>query len=629
MREPTLTLSGLGAPRVYRIVRSPFVVGRDASTDLQIDHGWVSRKQLVLERDGSAWQVRPEGKNPMTLNDVPLSGVRALEPGDRIGMGPAHLTFDLQEVVVELDDEEIGPATLEIPLDDLRRDRIDPLSALGEASVELVRARDAASAAAAAARWLHLVTGARSVAVVRTASATPQVIAEEGERIERLSRRLITRATSGRAVVALDDASRVPGLADRASITMSRVGPVLVAPLGPGLEGVLYADRALGSPPFERKEATFAAVLAHLAGAALKSAERVEADTERRHSLELERGELLRDIERRGRFGELIGSSPPMAKLAAAIAKVAPTDATVLILGETGSGKELVAREVHRRSRRGEGPFFALNCAALPDTLLESELFGHRRGAFTGADRDRKGIFELAKGGSVFLDEIGELPAAAQAKILRVLDAREILPLGGGHPQPVDVRVIAATHRDLAGEVQAGRFRQDLLYRLRVFPLQVPPLRERREDLPALVAHFLETIPEARKKRLLPPTARTLERIAEHEFPGNVRELAHLMEQAVIFAEEGETLDLSHFSDEIGRHPAPRERPSSPATPDANGLPYPGGSVLRDMVGAVEREIIIRELGKDGWNRTRTARRLKVSLRAFMDKLKRYDISEP
>jgi transcriptional regulator with GAF, ATPase, and Fis domain len=460
----------------------------------------------------------------------------------------------------------------------------------------------------------------RVVAVLGGDASGAHALAHAGAALPRLSKSLLARAESSGGTACVDDASAFR--ADQGhSAAMSGVGPALVSALGPPARGFVYLDRAIGEAPFAPQDAAFVTVLAHLLGAALAAAERQSA-------LDAERRELRRDIDRRGGYGDLIGASAPMQRLALALDKVAPTEATVLVTGETGSGKELVARELHRRSARRDGPFFALNCAALPEALIESELFGHKRGAFSGAERDRRGVFELAERGTLFLDEIGELPLSAQAKVLRALDAREVLPLGGGMPIPIDVRLVAATHRDLQREVQERRFRQDLLFRLKVFPVHVPPLRERLEDLRLLVAHFFARNAEARHKRLGAPSRATLDALAEHGFPGNVRELAHLVDQACIMAEPGEVLDVSHFSDEIFARPAPLPRTAAAPAAAVGPIAYPAPASLKEMAGAAEREILVRELAKDGWNKTRAAKRLEVSLRALMDKVKKYDIQE-
>lgn len=619
-RVPSLTVfaPGRGSTDVP-LSRSPFLVGRDRDNDLCLEYPWMSRRHMVLELIDGSWTVRIEGRNELRLNGSVLVDRAALAPGDRIDAGPLTLFFDAARArPLDLDDRAPSAVTLSLPVADVLSRGSAPdryLVLLGETSQNLAGLDDDDEVARRAARVLLDAVGARSASVVEIEAGSPakaRISGLQGAPIESVRRALLERSRK-----------------ERATLTLVEEGaPVMLAPLGAPLAGVLYAIRENGGGSFAESEALFATVLAQLTGAAIDVARREAATIEEKDRISEEREELRRDIERRGRFGSLIGRSAVMQRLATSIAKVAPTDATVLIGGETGAGKELVAREIHNRSSRASGPFFALNCAALPENLIESELFGHRRGAFTGADRDRRGVFELARGGTVFLDEIGELPAAAQAKVLRVLDSREILPLGGGRPVEVDVRLLAATHRDLSKEVAAGRFRQDLYFRLNVFPIAIPPLRDRAEDIPALAEFFLSKSAEGRRKKITSITPRALEAISSHDFPGNVRELAHLIERAVILADEGELLDLSHLPDELSP-------PSSGVLPAS--MPMSAGTIcapeevssLRDVMAALERAVIVRELEKDGWNRTKTAQRLDCSLRAFMEKLRKYQIKGP
>jgi DNA-binding NtrC family response regulator len=261
------------------------------------------------------------------------------------------------------------------------------------------------------------------------------------------------------------------------------------------------------------------------------------------------------------RFGEMVGRSVVMRELFARLAAVAPTDATVLVTGETGTGKELVAEALHEHSARKGGPFVVLDCGAIPANLMESEAFGHERGAFTGATAAHAGAFERADGGTLFLDEIGELPLEMQPKLLRALERKEIRRVGGAKTLQVNIRVVAATNRDLAVEVNKGRFREDLYYRLAVAHLAVPPLRERREDIPLLVEHILGSLPEGRERG---PRPETVELMKRHEWPGNVRELRNVIERAVLF-----------------RQPL-RE-------PSVIGLPAPAGA--REGAGAAELRV--------------------------------------
>ena len=258
-----------------------------------------------------------------------------------------------------------------------------------------------------------------------------------------------------------------------------------------------------------------------------------------RDQLEHENIALREQLCRVQKFDEIVGDSPPIRRMLDAVEQVAATDATVLITGETGTGKELIARAIHRLSPRAHGPLVKFNCAAIPDTLLASELFGHERGAFTGAVARRKGRFEQANGGTLFLDEIGELPPEMQVMLLRVLQEREFERLGGGETVRVDVRIVAATNRDLAEDVRAGRFRSDLYYRLNVFPIHLPPLRERAEDIPLLTSHFTAKHCERFGRAISRINRRAMNLLATYHWPGNVRELENVIERAVILSRNG------------------------------------------------------------------------------------------
>ena len=271
------------------------------------------------------------------------------------------------------------------------------------------------------------------------------------------------------------------------------------------------------------------------------------SDTKRAEELESQNVYLREELEVERSFGDMVGDSRPMRDVFKSIELVAPTDSTVLVLGETGTGKELIARAIHEASRRRRGVLVKVNCAALPPTLIESELFGHERGAFTGAVQQKKGRFELAHRGTIFLDEVGELRLEMQAKLLRVLQEQEVERVGGTQTVKVDVRVIAATNRDLAEGVRAGTFRADLYYRLNIFPLRVPPLRERLDDIPLLAAHFVRCFAERMGKpavRIAPPT---LAQLGRYGWPGNVRELANVIERAVILC-HGSVISDEHVA---------------------------------------------------------------------------------
>ncbi len=246
---------------------------------------------------------------------------------------------------------------------------------------------------------------------------------------------------------------------------------------------------------------------------------------------------LREEIDKASMFEEVVGSSRAIRQVLRRVEKVAPTDSTVLLLGETGTGKELIARAIHKRSTRRDRAFISVNCAAIPQSLIASELFGHEKGAFTGAMQRRLGRFEMADRGTIFLDEVGDLPAETQVALLRVLQEREIERVGGTRPIKVDVRVIAATNRDLDAAIAAGEFRSDLFYRLNVFPIDIPPLRERRDDVPLLVEYFIDRYSRQSGTRFRPPDERTLDLLASYSWPGNVRELQNVIQRSLVLCE--------------------------------------------------------------------------------------------
>lgn len=284
---------------------------------------------------------------------------------------------------------------------------------------------------------------------------------------------------------------------------------------------------------------TWLRIFADHIATAIVNARAFEENERLRNQLELENTYLQEEVKEARAFGDMIGESQALKHLLRQAGKVAPTDATVLILGESGTGKELVAREIHRRSRRNHRPLIRVNCASIPRELYESEFFGHARGAFTGALRDRAGRFEAANGGTLFLDEVGEIPPELQGKFLRVLQEKQYERVGEEKTRTVDVRIVAATNRNLKKDVDSGRFRQDLYYRLNVFPIEVAPLRNRKDDIPLLAAHFLE---QARLRLNVPPAVLTAAHVSQlqgYDWPGNVRELQNTIERALILAQNG------------------------------------------------------------------------------------------
>jgi two-component system, NtrC family, response regulator AtoC len=322
---------------------------------------------------------------------------------------------------------------------------------------------------------------------------------------------------------------------------------------------------------------------------------------------------LLADLQRTARFGHLAGKSEPMQRVYEQIARVAGTSVRVFIAGESGTGKELVARTVHDLSRRRSRPFLAVNCGAISPNLIESEIFGHERGSFTGAERQHQGFFERANGGTLFLDEVTEMPPALQVKLLRVLESGTFMRVGSAIPQETDVRVIAATNRDPAEAIASGALRQDLFYRLNVFPIDMPPLRARLEDLPLLVQHFLQEMGQ-REGAFKRATPAALEHLSLYRWPGHVRELRNALQRAYVMT----------TGDEITEQWLPRNELS------AQGLAEQRSDVLQVPVGtplaAIEKQVILATLEHFGWQKERTAAALGVSLKTLYNRLKEYGI---
>jgi len=342
-------------------------------------------------------------------------------------------------------------------------------------------------------------------------------------------------------------------------------------------------------------------------------------------ALEQENARLRERLVTEGEFGQMLGATPEMRKLFEMAARVAETDTTVLILGESGTGKDLLAQEIHARSPRATKPFIALNCAALPENLIESELFGYEKGAFTGAAQQKKGKFELANGGTIFLDEIGDMNPVTQAKVLRALENRVIERLGSTQTIPVDVRVISATHRDLPAEISAGRFREDLFYRLHVVSLEVPPLRARKEDIPLLTAAFLKlhSANMSRTGQVARLSRDAMDALMHYDWPGNVRELKNALERSLVFAR----------SEEITREDLPAEiingagivRAGQPGAEDASLAELD----FRDAKRKFEVAYITRQLERHKWNVSRTAATIGLHRQSLQEKLRELGIRRP
>jgi two-component system response regulator PilR (NtrC family) len=334
-----------------------------------------------------------------------------------------------------------------------------------------------------------------------------------------------------------------------------------------------------------------------------------------------EAGYLRRELRRLTGLDNIIGQSPNMRAIFDMIQTVAPQTSRVLITGESGTGKELVARAIHENSVRAQAPFITINCGAFPETLLESELFGYMKGAFTGANENRQGLFQAAHGGTLFMDEIGNMSLTMQVKLYRVLQEGKVRPIGSTEEADVDVRIIAATNKEFEKEIAEGRFREDLYYRLSVIPIQVPPLRERRDDIPLLARHFLERFRKTMEKPIEAISPEAMTRLESYDWPGNVRELENTMERAVAL-ETGREISLKVLPDRIADYSA-----SSIGVPEAQTAGFPvDGMDFEKEIAAAERRYLQAALEKAGGVRTRAAEFLKISYRSFRHYAKKHNL---
>ena len=495
-----------------------------------------------------------------------------------------------------------------------------------ETSDVLAMALDAAIELTRAERGFVLLASSRGEMRVTVARNIDRE--KVGKSHLKFSRGIAERAVETGEPVVTVDAQSDERFRENASVHAMRLRSVLAVPIRSpdGVLGALYVDNRFGRGRFEPDDVDVLLSFADQAALALRNAELVatlrqrttELEAERARIVEVARGQAeeidrlaeavkLRQeaLESRYDYGAIVGKSPALRAVLRTLDRVVDSPLTVLVTGESGTGKELVARAVHFASSRKAGPFVGINCAALPATLLESELFGHVRGAFTGAERDRAGLMVAARGGTLFLDELGELPLEMQAKLLRVLQEREVRPLGSTEAVPVDFRLVCATNRDLRAEVARGRFREDLFFRVGVIELPLPPLRARLEDLPALATHFLRRASEQLGRppaRLSPGAMRAL---LAHPFPGNVRELENVLTRAFVLCERGEISPEDLGLSQSAR--APRRRASAPD----------------------EREAYVAALEAADWNVVRAARELAVPRATFYRKLARFGLDGP
>ncbi|AKF07893.1 sigma-54-dependent Fis family transcriptional regulator [Sandaracinus amylolyticus] len=429
-----------------------------------------------------------------------------------------------------------------------------------------------------------------------------------------ITRSVFRKVVAERAAVLAADARRDVG--ETASIMGAQIQSTIGVPLwaGDDIIGVLQVDNRDQAGIFRERDLDVLALLAQSASQAFRHARvyqrlQIAEEKERKENLYLKKREQSR------REGAIIGEAGSMRRLFEQLRKVVNTRVTVLIEGETGTGKELIASAVHYWSDRRERLFVAQNCAAMPENLLESELFGHKKGSFTGATDDKKGLFELADGGTLFLDEVGEMPLNLQAKLLRALQEGEIRPVGAAKTIKVDTRIVAATNRDLEKEVAEGRFREDLFYRLKVFPIRVPPLRERHEDIPLISAHFLRKYCQEFGRSISGFSQQAMEMLQAYKWPGNVRELENEVQRLVIQVDDEAFVQPEHLSPKIRQVENILDRV------------HPTKGTLKEMVEQVEKWILLEALKEHGNNKSQTAKTLGITREGLHKKLKHFGIS--
>jgi transcriptional regulator with GAF, ATPase, and Fis domain len=562
-----------------------------------------------------------------------------LEPGDVVELGSEEIVVRL-DVKLEEDAEgdarvlamrkidELGRAESSVERDASR------LRVLYEAQKRIGGSDDLSDALVAICDGAFaLVPGATHVTVVLredddegarggTASYVPIVTRVRGQKGPAthpipITRTVFRKVVLERAAVIAADAPRE--VAQTESLMGAQIRSVLGVPLWKGEEilGVLQMDNRESAGVFTNADMDVCAVLAHHASLAVANARLVHRLRAAEERLKKE-NTFLKTREESRRVGEgqqeMIGSSPAMRALFEQLGKVVDTRVTVLIEGETGVGKELIAAAVHYRSRRRTQLFVSQNCAAMPESLLESELFGHKKGSFTGAHEDKKGLFEIADGGTLFLDEVTETPVALQSKLLRVLQEGEIRPLGAIQEKRVNVRIVAATNRNIEKEVAEGRFREDLYYRLKVFPIRVPPLRERREDIPLLADHYLKRYGTELAKPAAGFAQQAMELLQAYDWPGNVRELQNEVQRLVIQIETGDFITPELLSPRIRRIESVVDRVK------------PSKGTLKEMMDQLERWLLIEALREHGNNKTSAAKTLGITREGLHKKLRGFGL---
>ena len=533
-------VSGKLKGAIFALNEDALVIGRETAANLCIADASVSRRHSKIEKEGEGYVISDlESLNGTFVNDVPVKS-RLLEHGDRVRIGDSQFVFlthdgeaTSKSSDVKLDEQQvISASTLQIRFDDAVYMMARDLSALMKVCTTINSIRDLNELLERLLDQLFEVVPAQRGAILLTNEGSFETNLVFGlDRVRgkdqqvNVSRTIVQQVLRDGVALLAGDAAAEADLATE-SLIATRAHSVMCVPLMlfERKLGVLYLDTTHAGDQFNRDHLQLVAAIAGVAAVAIENARQFEW-------LETENERLLADVNIEH---NMVGESPAMQRIYHFISKVAPIDSTVLISGESGTGKELVARAIHRNSKRAQKPFMAVNCAALNESLLESELFGHEKGSFTGAVAQKKGRLEVADGGTVFLDEIGELSPALQVKLLRVLQEREFERVGGTTTIKVDLRLLAATNKNLEEAIETGEFRQDLYYRLNVVSLEMPSLRERREDIMLLGNYFADKYGAKCNRRLMGFSAEARAFLTSYDWPGNVRELENAIERAIV-----------------------------------------------------------------------------------------------
>jgi Nif-specific regulatory protein len=619
-----VAVSGPLAGTIFPLGAEALTLGRDRESGVQLRDLAVSRHHCRIEPAGDTFRVRDlDSRHGTFVNGIPVRE-RGLQPGDQIAVGDSLFLFRVDDPgssrpAVLLEDRSFAiESTVQRPAD------ASPYVHLGGELPSNARVAQNLHALLRIGHALHALRATEPLArrllellletmpAERTAILLLDRAGEPacGYALDRagsaatfpLSRTLVERLVQERTAVLSNDVLQVEGWNEAESLQAAHIQSLLAAPLqsSTGTLGVLYLDTREAGVRFDEAHLELLTAVAAIASLAL-------ANTRHMEWLEDERNRLEASLD-----VDIVGESPRMREVWRLLTRVAASDSTVLLRGESGTGKELAARALHRKSRRANRPFVAINCATLSPTLLESELFGHERGAFTGAVERKIGKFEVADSGTLFLDEVGEIPPPLQAKLLRVLQEREFERLGNTRPVRVDVRMIAATNRDLEKAIREGEFREDLFYRLNVISCTLPPLRERREDIPLLASHFAARFGRqlGRKVAGFTPEARAC--LQRYAWPGNVRELSNAVERAVVLGEE----DLIH----------PEDLPETVLeAPPAGKVPV---TRFHETINETKKRLIIDAVDQAGGNITKAAELLGLNANYLHRLISNLDLRE-